>query len=80
VRRQIAVLRTSRPSRNQVVAVASLLGGYGQAQALMRTVANARGELRPEARLAAKQLLPALRRVRNQAAAAALPGCRPPGL
>jgi hypothetical protein len=78
--KQIVVIRTSKPSKRQTVAVATLLGTYGQARRLMRTLAVAKGELRPEERAAAKQLYPALKRVRAEAIAASLPGCRPPGL
>ena len=80
VLQQIVVIRTSKPSKRQTVAVATLLGGYGQARTLMRGLAVSRGELQPEQRTAAKQLYPALQRVRTQALAASLPGCRPPGL
>jgi hypothetical protein len=80
VLKQIVVIRTSKPSKRQTVAVATLLGTYGQARRLMRTLAVAKGELRPEERAAAKQLYPALQRVRTEAKAAGLPGCRPPGL
>jgi hypothetical protein len=80
VLQQIVALRTSKPSKRQTVAVSTLLGSYGQARLLMRTLAVSKGELRPEERAAAKQLYPALKRVRAQAVAASLPGCRPPGL
>jgi ABC-type Fe3+-hydroxamate transport system substrate-binding protein len=80
VRRAIAVLRTSHPSKNQVVAVATLLGSYGQTITLLRTLEATKGPKTQDAKTAAQSLPPALKRVLIYAKAAALPSCRPPGL
>jgi hypothetical protein len=80
VSRTISLLRNSHPAKNQVVAVATLLGSYGQSITLLRTIEATKGPKTEDAKTAARSLTPALKRVRIYAKAAALPSCRPPGL
>ena len=80
VRRTIALLRSSHPSKNQVVAVATLVGSYGQTITLLKTLNVTKGPKTEDAQTAAQNLAPTLKRVRVFAKAAALPSCRPPGL
>jgi porphobilinogen deaminase len=80
IKRTVAVLKASHPPKNQVVAVASLLGSYGQTVALLKTLEATKGPKTEDAKNAAQNLAPTLKRVRTFAKAAALPSCRPPGL
>ena len=80
VKRTIAVLRSSHPAKSQVVAVATLVGSYGQTITLLKTLNVSKGPRTEDAQSAAQNLAPTLKRVRVFATAAALPSCRPPGL
>jgi hypothetical protein len=75
----IAVLRSSRPPKGQVGAVTTFLASYGETRPLLRVLLAQKGAQRKLAPTAAKQLPPALKRVRTYAAAARLRSCRPPG-